>query len=336
MITEALASVARALSRGEGIITKAGNPLGDEEQLEPRIRVREVRRVRSVPLIGVDAASATLIVAGGELGIASFAVVGPEISMTYPHTHMPPSSGPAFVAATAGEDAPGITTRYIKLGKRFSEDPDLVMGVPTADVRIGLENEALRRAIMRAGEGWLIAVDGPASHTPSVDDVLWADEVKALYDERASLVREACMSGISVVFVVKRVWGVNLLGHSLADHDILALALRGASGPALLLGEAEALRAGVRYVVTYVAVRHAPYRGYSVFRVEVPECSPMSPEEAASIMARSALSSGVPVPAPIHSADYVSKAIAKYLARQAEAALRVAGAALIYGGGEVV
>ncbi len=336
MITEVLARVARALSSGEGIAARAGTPLEPEEWPEPVIKVREVDRVRSVPVIGVDAASATLMVAGGELGIATYAVVGPEISITYPHTHTPPSAGPPFVAATAGEDGPGVTTRYIKLGKRFAEDTDLVMGVPTADVRIGLENEALRKAIERAEEGWLVVVDGPPSHSPSVEDVMWAEEVKALYADRASLVREACSLGVSVAFVVKRVWGVNLLGHSLADHDILALALRNAAEPALLLGEAEALRAGIRYVITYVAVRHAPYRGYSVFRVEVPECSPMSSDHVASLMARSALSSGVPVPAPIHSADYVSKVIARYLARQAEAALRVAGAALIYGGGEVV
>ncbi len=336
MITEVLSSVARALSKGEGIVARAGSPLKPEEWPEPAIKVREIGQVRAVPTIGVDAASATLMVAGGELGIASYAVVGPEISVTYPHTHIPPSSGPPFVAATAGEDRLGVTTRYIKIGKRFADDPDLVMGVPTADIRIGLENEALRKAVGRAEEGWLVVVDGPPSHSPSVEDVMWAEEVRELYAGRASLVRMACSSGVSVAFVVKRVWGVSWLGHNLADHDVLALALRGAAGPALLLGEVEALRAGVRYVVIYVAVRHAPYRGYSVFRVEVPECSPMSPEDVASLMARSALSSGMPVPAPIHSADYVSKVIAKYLARQAEAALRVAGAALIYGGGEVV
>ncbi len=331
-----MASVARALSRGEGIVARAGTPLEPEEWPKPVIKVKEVGRVKTVPVLGVDAASATLMVAGGELGIASYAVVGPEISITYPHTHTLPSAGPPFVAATAGEDGPGVTTRYVKLRKKFAKDPDLVMGVPTADVRIGLENEALKRAVERAEEGWLVAVDGPPSHSPSVEDVMWAEEVKALYADRAGLVREACSLGISVAFVAKRVWGVNLLGHSLADHDVLALALRGSAGPALLLGEAEALRAGIRYIITYVAVRHAPYRGYSVFRVEVPECSPMNPEDVASLMARSALSSGVPVPAPIHSADYVSKVIARYLARQAEAALRVAGAALIYGGGEVV
>ncbi len=336
MIADILASVARALSRAENIAARAGTPLEPDSQPEPVIRVREVGRVKALPVMGVDAASATLMVAGGELGIASYAVVGPEISITYPHTHTPPTGGPPFVAATAGEDRPGVTTRYLKLGSRFADDPDLVMGVPTSDVRIGLENEALRRAAERAGEGWLIAVDGPPSHTPSIEDVRWAEEVRALYAERAGLVKRACSEGVAVAFVVKRVWGVSLLGHALADHDILALALREASGPALLLGEAEALRAGIRYVITYVAVRHAPYRGYSVFRVEVPECSPLSPEEVSAFMARSALASGVPVPAPIHSADYVSKVIARYLARQAEAALRVAGAALIYGGGEVV
>ena len=336
MISEVLAAVARALSRTDKVVARVGKPLEPDAAPEPMIRVREVGRVRPYPVIGVDAASATMMVAGGELGIASYAVIGPEISVTYPHTHTPPAGGPPFIAATAGDDGPGVTTRYVKLGMRYSDDPDLVMGVPTADVRIGLENEGLRKGIERAEEGWVIAVDGPPSHSPSVEGAYWGDEVRELYAERAALVRRACSEGVAIAFVVKRVWGVSVLGRDVADHDILAIALQGASGPALLLGEAEAVRAGVRYVVTYAAVRHAPYRGYSVFRVEVPECSPISAEEVSAFMARSALTSGVPVPAPVHSADYLSKVIAKYLARQAEAALRIAGAALIYGGGEVV
>ena len=298
-------------------------------------------------VVALDASTATIHVGGGELAISSGCIVLRN-AFVYP-SPKEVQEGPPFIGAPLNTGCDWVTDRYVKLGVRYIDDPDLPEGALAHDVRISLETFLIGKVLDLAGVGnpyTLVLIDGPVEYPIKhpKEGSSWNAEIARLNDDRVSAMRDLVHGGFIPVSIVKRVWGSRYLTrnsdiHYLTDVQLvesiieLGEPLRRPSyvGPWIVRWE------GTERVIYYIVNPLSRFtKMYSLFRVEFlrdsHEVAGRLVDDILSVIAYSAGSYGITVPYKIYLADYISKRTVSELARFSQYVMMLKGLPTLYGG----
>ncbi len=299
----------------------------------------------------LDAAAATLHVPAGEVSVVAGALCDVRSAYLYPGTGIVASvNGPPFLGAPIEEDLSLVSNRYVKVGLKYVNDPDLPEGALSHDLRIHMETYLLSVAKERLGSGTVLLIDGPVTYpyTHPVEGSVWNAELGGLNEDRVTMMSNLIEEGIIPVCVVKRVWRSKHLIRALGLSELLTdvkmimntLGLSDVPDKPLVIGPWEVSGSTdtpprvMAYVLTPVAM---PVRLYTIFRIEVLKAVQelLGEERFLELIAAisySASSYGTYVPHRLHVADALSKEVVTKNASVLEAMLRLKGVPLLYGG----
>ncbi len=344
-----LASLARALSGlpPRQLRTKLAETINNEVHV-PDLKLRPLSKSNKKYLLAaVDAASASIHIPSGEIAIAAGAVITGRNLKTYPAISGV-AIGPPYVGAPADGGISWVTSRYLKLGTPYFEDPDLPEGALSHDVRISIETYLIKNLKMDE-RNTILLIDGPAVYpfTHPTEGSKWNAEIGLLNEDRVNAMTKLLERGIIPACIVKRVWRSSYIpttisGHGVKDVEYLMskiLDMGGQTSKPLVLGPWEARsRVGLpdRYMA-YLVIPTNPYlRNYSIFRVEivreVAETLGDGIEDILSTIAYGTYAYGGYVHPTLQVVDKVTKDLVSRLARTLETALRMAGVPIMYGG----
>ncbi len=336
LASELSKNINEGLDRGFNLTNLQPPPLN-------KVPRQEVR----VSLIAVDAASASLHTALGEVAVVGGVLVGDEVITVYPKPGSLSSSVP-FVGALYSGNLPFVTDEYLVLRKLYREDPFLPEGAISSDLRMNMEVHLIEEAA-HLGLGELLMIDGPATYPfiAAQSSSAWAEEIGRLNEMRVKAMLKAFEEGLTPICIVKRVWGSSHLpqAQELGVMDVvyvvkLARRLLDSESP-VAVGPFEVReRAGVPdRIMTYLLL---PYNGFlkdvGVLRFEVlrdiaEELGEEGLLKVMSSVAQSALKYGLYLPRQLYIADRISKDIVKRVGLELESALRRKGIPLLYSGG---
>jgi len=311
------------------------------------IDVVELEKPRSrYDVVALDVASATIHVGGGEIALAAGCVVGKKL-LTYPSLIKGSANGPPFIGAPITRELSLITNKYVMLGVRYSEDPDLPEGALTHDVRIALETYLIREASEVTSREGILLVDGPIHYsiTHPKEGAMWNIEVEKLNESRVKAMHEVLELGYFPISVVKRVWASKHLARKIGLLDTKDVALiasiintkHGRFSRPLMVGPIEIAEREIRKILSYVVVPSSKYsRVFTIYRVEVlkgtADALGNKLKDVMSHLAYSTMSYGTSIPYKIEIADSVSKELTASMASLVELMLKVKGVPVLYGG----
>jgi len=296
--------------------------------------------------VALDVASATIHVGGGEVALATGCIVGKKL-VTYPSLIKSPAKGPPFIGAPITRELSLITNKYIMLGIRYFEDPDLPEGALTHDVRIALETHLIQETPKILSEGELLLVDGPIHYsiTHPKEGTIWNIEIEKLNESRVKAMYEVLEAGHIPVSIVKRVWASRHLARKVGLSSTKDVALiesvitakYGKLSKPIMVGPTTIAERGVKKVLSYVIVPTSKYsRIFTIFRVEilkdVADSLGSKLMDIMSLLAYSTTSYGTSLPYKIEIADSVSKELTAGMASLVEMMLKVKGIPVLYGG----
>lgn len=343
-----LASLARTLSSlpPRHLRIKLAETINNEENV-PDLELRPLNKAKEkYAFAAVDAASASIHIPCGEIAVAAGAIVTGRNLKTYP-TISGVARGPPYVGAPADGGISWVTSRYLKLGTPYFEDPDLPEGALSHDVRISIETYLIKNLKM-CERIMILLIDGPAIYpfTLPMEGSKWNTEIGLLNEDRVNAMIDLLDRGIIPVCVVKRVWRSNYIPsitkYGIKDAEYLMTKILDTGGrlsKPFMLGPWESRsRVGLpdRYMA-YLVIPTNPYlRSYSIFRVEivrdVAESLGDGLEDILSSIAYGTYAYGGYVHPVLQVVDKVSKDLVSRLARTLETALRMMGVPIMYGG----
>ncbi len=297
-------------------------------------------------VLALDVASATIHIGGGEVALATGCVVGRKL-VTYPSLIRGSTKGPPFIGAPIMRELNLITNKYIMLGVRYSDDPDLPEGALTHDVRIALETHLIREASRTLAKGGLLLVDGPIHYpiTHPKEGTIWNIEIEKLNESRVKAMYEVLEDGLLPISIVKRVWGSKHLAKKVGLSSTRDVALiesmvstryEKLSKP-LMIGPLTIVEHGIKKALTYIAVPTSRYsKVFTIFRVEMLKDVVDSLEskltDIVSSLAHSTIHYGTSLPYKLEIADSVSKELTAGMASLVEMLLKIKGIPVLYGG----
>ena len=324
-----------------------------EEVIMPQnIELRRLPRPgRRWTFSAIDAASATLHVPAGEVTVVAGVLCGTRSTRIYPGFRIGRLSSevPSLAAPIEGE-LDFVLNKYVKVGLKYVNDPDLPEGALSNDLRIYVETYLLRQALKGRCVGEVLLVDGPTAYplTHPLEGSVWNAELGGLNEDRVNAMRELVDAGVAPICLVKRVWRSKHLvraaglGEGLTDVQAILKLFRGAlpSSPTLVGPWSVKAAGGVpERLMAYVIAPSAGASAYAIFRVEVireaAELLGSKLGEVLSQLAYSPVTYGTYVPYRLHVADRLSKEVASKNASALEALLRLNGVPLLYGGVKV-
>ncbi|MCD6340486.1 MAG: hypothetical protein J7L51_00855 [Desulfurococcales archaeon] len=311
------------------------------------VQVVELGKPKSrYEVLALDVASATIHIGGGEVALATGCVVGKKL-VTYPSLIRRSTEGPPFIGAPIMRELSLITNKYIMLGIRYSDDPDLPEGALTHDVRIALETHLIREAPRTLAKNGLLLVDGPIHYpiTHPKEGTIWNFEIEKLNEGRVKAMYEVLEVGLLPISVVKRVWGSKHLAKKVGLSSTRDVALiesmistryEKLSKP-LMIGPLTMTEHGIRKVLTYVVVPTSKYsKVFTIFRIEmlkdVVDSLGSRLTDVMSSLAHSTVSYGTSLPYKLEIADSVSKELTAGMASLIEMLLKIKGIPVLYGG----
>ncbi len=326
--------------------------VSEEVALPQHIELRELPKPgRRYTLSAIDAASATLHVPAGEVTVVAGVMCGVNSVRVYPSFRVGVfrSEMPSLAAPIEG-DLDFVLNKYVKVGLKYVNDPDLPEGALSNDLRIYVETHLLRQALKCRCAGDVLLVDGPATYplTHPLEGSVWNAELGGLNEDRVEAMRELVKAGIAPVCLVKRVWRsrhlvrVAGLSWNLTDVQAMLKLLKGRlPGRPTLIGPwmVSAMGDAPERLMAYIIAPSAGTSAYAIFRVEIireaAELLGGRLEEILSQLAYSPVTYGTYVPYRLHLADKLSKEVASRNASVLEALLRLNGVPLLYGGARV-
>ncbi len=323
------------------------SPLETPEELVRKPLLKPSRRFQ---VAAIDAAAATLHVPAGEVTVVAGAFCGPSSLRAYPGLRIGWfSAKPPALGAPIDADIEYVMNRYVKVGLKFVNDPDLPEGALSNDLRIFIETHMIKSSINEVSEGTVLLIDGPVIYplTHPVEGSVWNAELGGLNEDRVNAMLNLLENGVTPVCIVKRVWRakhlIKALGLSSDVTDVQMimgmLRVNVSSDKPLMIGPWEVRGAGklpgriMAYLI--IPLSRTP-RIYTLFRVEV--LKPVKEflgdlfDDLISFIAYSTMSYGTYVPYRLYLADGLSKEVVSKNASYLENLLRINGVPLLYGG----
>ncbi|HDN75619.1 MAG TPA: DNA double-strand break repair nuclease NurA [Acidilobales archaeon] len=299
----------------------------------------------------VDAASINLYVGFSQLAIAAGTFVGNSKTILIPYyksEHMSDDIPPIVSSYVSVRNVRWVTDRYVKLGVRYLEDPELPEGALAHDIRISLETFILSNIPTHGDDSELILIDGPVEYPLKhpLEESKWNIEVKRLNEERVRILRSLVEGGRIPLSIVKRVGMSKYLvrksvkSSELTDTQLIyRLLSRHEIEKPIYIGpiEVRSIYGLTNKYMFYLIVPSSSYiRSFSIFRVEVIkevyEYLSNKLTDVLSYLALSTYSFGLPLPYKLNQADRASKKVVSAMASLINGMLKIKGITTIYEG----
>ncbi len=316
--------------------------IGPNGELNIRVLDEPSSTCRKLLFAAIDAASATFHIGFGELSLAVASYIYGSKLVIYPELRNISSiSIPVVGSFLKIRDVNWITDKYVKLGIKYIEDPELPEGALAHDVRIALETYAIDRITSLMKPNVLI-IDGPIEYPyrHPLDQSLWNDEIRRLNRDRINVMKKLVSDDVIPISIVKRVW--NSRSQLIGVDDVYTIIRRiinaGLTNKPAIVGPIKSWTSfnEVKYVY-YVSIPLTSYLGsITLLRVEVLD-SVLNRfydliDDVLSYIAYSSLKAGLPIPYKLHQADRVCKKVISSIAKSISALLKVKGVPMFYGG----
>ncbi len=316
--------------------------IGDKNELSIK-EIKEPKEIYSkFTFAAIDAASVTLHVGFGELSLAMATYVDRNKLIIYPKLRDNVSiEVPVVSSYLKIESIDWITDKYLKLGIKYVNDPELPEGALAHDVRISLETYVMSKVYSRNEPPKVLIVDGPIEYPyrHPLEQSLWNDEIRRLNRDRVKVFKDLISRGVVPVAVVKRVWNSKTQIPGVDDvYTIVRKVINsGMINKPVLIGPITSWTSfSDRKYVYYISIPLTTYLGsITLLRIELLEDAVNKfnyIDEVLSYVAYSSLRAGLPVPYILHQADRVSKRITSSIAKSISALLKVKGIPMFYGG----
>lgn len=320
----------------------------DSSKLIKEVGVHVLDRPNKLLRFGaIDAASINMHIGFSELAIAAVSYVGHRVFMALPSykgTSINPNAPPIIGSYISLDNVRWVTNRYIKIGIKYLDDPELPEGALAHDIRISLESYMIKE-LTNFDDADVVIIDGPIEYPLKhpLEESRWNKEIRLLNEERINNMKELINKGVIPVSIVKRVSGSRYLVRNsrevINDALIISNIIGNASkpsyiGPIIVKGKYSNIIKYLYYVVVPIKT-HIP--SYNLFRVELlrEAIESMNAEllnDVLSYLAYNSTGYGLPLPYKLMQADRMSKKIVSMISSLTEGVLRLKGVTLIQGG----
>ena len=320
----------------------------DIKGLIKEVGIHKLERPSRLLKVGaIDAASVNIHVGFSELAIAAVSYVGHKLFIalpSYKNINVSSDIPPIISSYISLNNVKWVTNKYVKIGTKYLDDPELPEGALAHDIRISLESYMIKE-LANFADADVVIIDGPIEYPLKhpVEESRWNREVKLLNEERVKSIRGLVERGVIPVSIVKRISGSRYLvrnpKEAINDALVITKIIDNIDkpsylGPIITRGRYSNMTRYLYYIVIPIKTH---LTSYSLFRVELPKeaIESFSTEYISNILsylAYNSLGYGLSLPYKLVQADRASKRIVSMISSLTEGILRLKGITLIQGG----